>query len=120
MCCPALADFYTQIIFNFNCKIIYEHYGIKKYEKIKKETKGTVVLSVVEGDTHEIGKNIVKIMIESSGYNVIDLQATNKANICVTNIPSYSTMAVAQHTFALMLQFSNQIEVHNNSVRNGE
>ena len=29
-------------------------------------------------------------------------------------------MAVAQHTFALMLQFSNQIEVHNNSVRNGE
>lgn len=46
---------------------------LKKYGKIKKETKGTVVLCVVEGDTHEIGKNIVKIMIESSGYKVIDL-----------------------------------------------
>ncbi len=46
---------------------------LKKHGEVKKETKGTVVLSVVEGDTHEIGKNIVKIMIESSGYKVIDL-----------------------------------------------
>ena len=64
--------------------------------------------------------NLKYIGVLATGYNVIDLQATNKANICVTNIPSYSTMAVAQHTFALMMQFSNQIEVHNNSVRNGE
>ena len=47
--------------------------------QIKKENKGTVVLSVVEGDTHEIGKNIVKIMIESSGYKVIDL-GVNKSS----------------------------------------
>ncbi|CEQ21019.1 cobalamin-binding protein [[Clostridium] sordellii] len=52
---------------------------LRSHGQIKKENKGTVVLSVVEGDTHEIGKNIVKIMIESSGYKVIDL-GVNKSS----------------------------------------
>ncbi len=34
---------------------------------------GTVVLGVVEGDTHDIGKNLVRAMVESSGARVIDL-----------------------------------------------
>jgi corrinoid protein of di/trimethylamine methyltransferase len=32
-----------------------------------------VVIGVVEGDTHDIGKNLVKIMLEASGFDVIDL-----------------------------------------------
>ncbi|MBP5736310.1 MAG: corrinoid protein [Acidaminococcaceae bacterium] len=39
----------------------------------KSETKHTVVIGVVEGDTHDIGKNLVKIMLESAGFDVIDL-----------------------------------------------
>lgn len=35
--------------------------------------KGTVILGVVEGDIHDIGKNIVKTMLTASGYKVIDL-----------------------------------------------
>jgi methanogenic corrinoid protein MtbC1 len=35
--------------------------------------KGTVVLGVVEGDIHDIGKNIVKAMLTASGYKVVDL-----------------------------------------------
>lgn len=35
--------------------------------------KYTVVIGVVEGDTHDIGKNLVKIMLESGGFNVVDL-----------------------------------------------
>lgn len=35
--------------------------------------KGKVVIGVVQGDTHDIGKNLVKIMLESSGYQMIDL-----------------------------------------------
>jgi corrinoid protein of di/trimethylamine methyltransferase len=35
--------------------------------------KGTVILGVVEGDIHDIGKNIVKAMLTASGYKVIDL-----------------------------------------------
>ena len=52
---------------------------LKKYGKSKSQNKGTVILSVVEGDTHEIGKNIVKIMIESSGYKVIDMGVNQKS-----------------------------------------
>ncbi|MDA8126248.1 MAG: corrinoid protein [Deltaproteobacteria bacterium] len=35
--------------------------------------KHKVVIGVVEGDTHDIGKNLVKIMLETSGFEVFDL-----------------------------------------------
>lgn len=39
------------------------------------ETKGKFVISTVQGDLHDIGKNIVSIMLKGSGYEVIDLGA---------------------------------------------
>lgn len=35
--------------------------------------KGTVVIGTVRGDLHDIGKNLVRIMLEGSGYKVVDL-----------------------------------------------
>ena len=35
--------------------------------------KPKVVIGVVEGDTHDIGKNLVKIMLETAGFDIIDL-----------------------------------------------
>lgn len=35
--------------------------------------KQKVVIGVIEGDTHDIGKNLVKIMLETSGFDVTDL-----------------------------------------------
>lgn len=43
---------------------------------IKSEEQGEkskIVIGVVEGDTHDIGKNLVKIMLESAGFEIIDL-----------------------------------------------
>jgi dimethylamine corrinoid protein len=37
------------------------------------ENKGTVVIGVIEGDTHDIGKNMVRIMFETGGFIVHDL-----------------------------------------------
>ena len=37
------------------------------------ETIGKVVIGVVEGDTHDIGKNLVRIMLETGGFEVHDL-----------------------------------------------
>ncbi|MCI8303346.1 MAG: dihydropteroate synthase [Lawsonibacter sp.] len=37
------------------------------------EPKGTVVLATVKGDIHDIGKNIVKVLLENYGYPVVDL-----------------------------------------------
>ncbi|AEV69268.1 corrinoid protein [Acetivibrio clariflavus] len=39
----------------------------------EKGEKHRVVIGVVEGDTHDIGKNLVKIMLESAGFEVFDL-----------------------------------------------
>ncbi|WP_066638714.1 cobalamin B12-binding domain-containing protein [Desulfolucanica intricata] len=36
-------------------------------------SKGTIVIGTVKGDLHDIGKNLVGMMFESSGYNVVDL-----------------------------------------------
>ena len=35
--------------------------------------KGKIILATVEGDIHDIGKNIVKVILESYGFKVIDL-----------------------------------------------
>ncbi|MBU0755317.1 MAG: corrinoid protein [Planctomycetes bacterium] len=39
----------------------------------EKGTKGRVIVGTVRGDLHDIGKNLVKIMLEGSGYSVVDL-----------------------------------------------
>jgi methylmalonyl-CoA mutase cobalamin-binding domain/chain len=36
-------------------------------------SRGRVVLGVVQGDIHDIGKNIVKVMVEAAGFEVVDL-----------------------------------------------
>ena len=38
-----------------------------------RELKGKVIIATVKGDIHDIGKNIVKVMLENYGYDVIDL-----------------------------------------------
>ena len=35
--------------------------------------RGTVVIGTVKGDLHDIGKNLVKYMLQGSGFNVVDL-----------------------------------------------
>ena len=37
------------------------------------ETKGTVVIGTVKGDLHDIGKNLVRMMMEGKGFNMVDL-----------------------------------------------
>ncbi len=39
----------------------------------KEESRGKIVIATVEGDIHDIGKNIVKVLLENYGYTVIDL-----------------------------------------------
>ena len=60
---------------------------------IPKEETGTkckVVMGVVRGDTHDIGKNLVKIMLEGGGFEVVDLG---------TDVPAetFADTAVREH-----------------------
>ncbi|MBQ9206582.1 MAG: D-2-hydroxyacid dehydrogenase [Treponema sp.] len=60
------------------------------------------------------------IGVLATGYNVVDVKACREKEITVTNIPSYSTEAVAQHVFSFILHFTNQVALHSQSVHNGK
>ena len=42
-------------------------------EKVEGEEKGTLVLATVRGDVHDIGKNLVDIVVSNNGYKVVNL-----------------------------------------------
>lgn len=56
----------------------------------------------------------------STGYNVVDWEYCKEKVIPVCNIPTYSTSAVAQLTFALILEHTNHVALHSDSVMSGE
>ena len=58
-------------------------------EKVK--PRGTVVIGTVKGDLHDIGKNLVKMMMEGKGFNVIDLG---------TDVPVEKFLSAAQENEA--------------------
>ncbi len=49
------------------------------------------------------------ILVAATGYDVVDVAAAARHNITVCNVPAYSTLAVAQHTLALMLECTNRV-----------
>lgn len=73
--------------------------------------------------TREIIEQLPKLKyigMLSTGFNVIDTAAAKDHGIVVSNVPTYSTSAVAQLTFALILETYNQVGLHSNAVHNGE
>lgn len=59
------------------------------------------------------------IGVTATGYNNVDVAAAREHGIVVTNVPAYSTKSVAQHVFALLLEFTHQTGSHSEGVRAG-
>lgn len=60
------------------------------------------------------------ICVLATGFNVVDVAAARKKNIPVCNVPDYGTAAVAQFTFALLLELCHQVGHHGQAVREGK
>jgi 5-methyltetrahydrofolate--homocysteine methyltransferase len=56
--------------------------------------RGKIILATVEGDVHDIGKNIVKILLENYGFSVIDLGKDVKPEKVIENIKSNDVKVV--------------------------
>jgi glycerate dehydrogenase len=60
------------------------------------------------------------IGVTATGYNIVDVAAASELGMVVTNVPSYGTASVAQHTLALLLELTNQTGLHAAAVQAGE
>jgi len=59
------------------------------------------------------------IGVLATGYNLVDLAATRRQNVTVTNVPTYGTRSVAQMVFAHLLNLTQRVGDHARSVAAG-
>lgn len=59
------------------------------------------------------------IGVTATGYNIVDTAAARARGVVVTNVPAYSTMAVVQHTMALLLHVFSRVASYDAQVKAG-
>ncbi len=100
-----------------------EIYDRTPREKIVQRTKDADIVitnkTPLTKETIEKMEKVKFIALLSTGYNVVDCEYAKRRGIPVSNIPSYSTMAVAQLVFAFISEFCNGVALHSEDVKNG-
>lgn len=74
----------------------------------------------IHGEILDACPTVKLICVLATGYNVIDCDAAAQRNVPVCNVPDYGTSAVAQFTFALLLEICHQIGHHDRVVHQGK
>lgn len=59
------------------------------------------------------------IGVTATGFNIVDVAAARERDIPVCNVPAYGTRSVAQMTFALLLELTQRVGHHAQTVRDG-
>lgn len=75
--------------------------------------------TVITAEVMEACPGLQYIGVLATGYNVVDMAAAASHGITVTNVPGYSTQAVAQQAFALLLDICSHAAHHSKEVHNG-
>ncbi len=84
--------------------------------------KGTFIIGTVEGDLHDIGKNLVSMMVEGNGYKVIDLGTDVKAETFI-KVADENPGAIVGLSALLTTTMGNQeaitkaIKAHNTNIK---
>lgn len=84
------------------------------------ESKGKIVLATVKGDIHDIGKNIVKVILENYGFDVIDLgrdvepakvvEATVENNVHLVGLSALMTTTLCSMEDTIKLLRENHVD----------
>jgi 5-methyltetrahydrofolate--homocysteine methyltransferase len=65
-----------------------------KMERSEGAQKGTIVLATVKGDVHDIGKNLVDIILSNNGYRVVNLGIKQPADVIIRAAQEHSADAI--------------------------
>ena len=109
---PIMDVIETEVYYNTTEEDKFEHIG-----------DAEVVFSnkvIFDEETFKKCPNLKYIGVCATGYNVIDIEAAKRHGVTVTNVPAYSTDAVAQLTWGFIIELVNHISVHNKSIHEGE
>ena len=90
----------------------------KVHERIK-DADAVICNKTVLCESNLKGTRVKYIGLFATGYNNIDIKYCRENGITVCNAGSYSTDAVAQHTFAFILNYYNKIADYTNFVKDG-
>lgn len=98
-------------------------YGLLAYDEVAEKIADADVVvcnkTLLGAHTLRLAKNLKYIGLFATGYNNIDIEYCRTHGITVCNAGSYSTNAVAQHTFALILEAYNKTALYNDYVQQG-
>jgi glycerate dehydrogenase len=101
---------------------VTEH-GLLAYEEVAEQIADADVVvcnkTLMDAHTLRLAKKLRYIGLFATGYNNIDIDYCRANGIAVCNAGSYSTNAVAQHTFALILEAYNKTAQYNQFVQDG-
>lgn len=101
---------------------VCEYKLTKKDELLTRISDADAVLcnkTILDKDVLMHARKLRYIGLFATGYNNIDINYCKERNITVCNAGSYSTNAVAQHTFALILEIFNKVSKYNDFVASG-
>lgn len=98
-------------------------YNLSSYDEIPERIKDADAVicnkTLLDEGSLKDAKNLKYIGLFATGYNNIDIEYCKKRNIAVCNAGSYSTKAVAQHTFALILEHYSNVGKYSEFCHNG-
>ena len=92
-------------------------------DRVKEELKDAdaILVNKIEINEELLGSNpsVKFVGLFATGYNNVDLEYCNAHGITVCNVPTYSTNAVAQQTFAFILEHYTNLSKYNGFVQEG-
>ncbi|MDF2587974.1 MAG: hypothetical protein K0S41_1815 [Anaerocolumna sp.] len=109
---------------------IFDHFGeVIKYSKSVPDENSDrvkdadiIIVNKIPMNEETLSKaiNLKLICVTGTGTNIIDFEYTNKRDISVANVKSYSTRSVVQHTFALFFYLYEKLHYYDHFVKSGE
>jgi glycerate dehydrogenase len=91
-------------------------------QTVERASKAEIVLTnkvELQRETIKQLPRLKYIGVLATGTNIVDIAAAREAGVVVTNVPAYGTKSVAQATIALLLELTNHVGGHAQSVRGG-